>query len=67
MSATTAAPSATEVKAASVRRPIFIIIIIIIIIGRQRELDRDWPKSLLADIEMQGIRDVADPAKLARA
>ncbi len=36
-------------------------------IGQQRELDRDWLKSLLADIEMHGIRDVADPSKLARS
>jgi len=35
-------------------------------IGRQRRLDRDWLKSLLAEIETHGIHDVADPAKLAR-
>lgn len=31
---------------------------------KQRRLDRDWLKSLLADIEANGIRDVADPARL---
>ena len=36
-------------------------------IERQRKLDRDWLKALLADIQANGIRDVADPAKLARA
>ena len=36
-------------------------------IERQRKLDRDWLKALLADIAANGIRDVADPAKLARA
>jgi DNA-binding PadR family transcriptional regulator len=36
-------------------------------IDRQRKLDRDWLKALLADVEANGIRDVADPAKLARA
>lgn len=35
-------------------------------IDRQRHLDRSWLKSLLADIEANGIRDVADPAKLGR-
>lgn len=34
-------------------------------IERQRRLDRDWLKSLLAEIERNGIRDVANPAKLA--
>lgn len=34
-------------------------------INRQRRLDRDWLKAVLADIEAHGIRDVADPAKLA--
>ncbi|HEY4070856.1 MAG TPA: PadR family transcriptional regulator [Sphingomicrobium sp.] len=34
-------------------------------IGQQRRLDRKWLKALLADIEANGIRDVADPAKLA--
>jgi len=33
-------------------------------IDRQRRLDRDWLKELLADIEAHGICDVADPAKL---
>jgi DNA-binding PadR family transcriptional regulator len=36
-------------------------------IGRQRLLDRDWVKSLLADIEAHGIRDVANPAALAKS
>jgi DNA-binding PadR family transcriptional regulator len=36
-------------------------------IERQRKLDRDWLKALLADVVANGIRDVADPAKLARA
>ena len=35
-------------------------------IGRQRRLDREWLKALLGDIEANGIRDVTDPAKLAR-
>jgi hypothetical protein len=34
-------------------------------IGRQRRLDRAWLKNLLANIEKNGIRDVADPASLA--
>lgn len=34
-------------------------------IEQQRRLDRSWLKSFLADIETHGIRDVADPAKLA--
>src|SRR4029079_16938435 len=34
-------------------------------IGRQRRLDRVWLKALLADIERHGIRDVANPARLA--
>ena len=33
-------------------------------IENQRRLDRDWLKSLLADIETNGIRDLADPSKL---
>lgn len=33
-------------------------------IEEQRQLDRDWLKDLLADIEKHGIRDVADPAAL---
>jgi DNA-binding PadR family transcriptional regulator len=36
-------------------------------IERQRRLDRDWLKALLADVEANGIRDVADPSKLAAA
>jgi DNA-binding PadR family transcriptional regulator len=35
-------------------------------IGRQRRMDRDWLKALLADIVANGIRDVADAGKLAR-
>jgi DNA-binding PadR family transcriptional regulator len=35
-------------------------------IEQQRKLDRAWVKELLADIEKNGIRDVADPAALAR-
>jgi DNA-binding PadR family transcriptional regulator len=34
-------------------------------IERQRQLDRDWVKSVLADIERNGIRDVTDPERLA--
>jgi DNA-binding PadR family transcriptional regulator len=35
---------------------------------KQRRLDRDWLKGLLADIEARRVRDVADPARLgARA
>jgi DNA-binding PadR family transcriptional regulator len=34
-------------------------------IERQRQLDRDWVKSVLADIETNGIRDVTDPERLA--
>ena len=34
-------------------------------IEQQRRLDRDWLRSLLADIAL-GIRDVADPARLGR-
>jgi DNA-binding PadR family transcriptional regulator len=34
-------------------------------LDRQRRLDRAWLKTLLADIEAHGIRDVADPSKLA--
>ena len=34
-------------------------------LDRQRRLDRDWVKALLADIQENGIRDVPDPAKLA--
>ena len=36
-------------------------------IDQQRHLDRAWLKALLKDIETNGIRDVADPAKLAKA
>jgi len=36
-------------------------------IERQRRLDRDWLKLLLAEIEEQGIRDVANPAALAKS
>lgn len=36
-------------------------------IERQRKLDRDWLTALLADVVANGIRDVADPAKLAPA
>jgi DNA-binding PadR family transcriptional regulator len=32
---------------------------------QQRKLDRTWLKALLADIEANGIRDVANPAALA--
>src|SRR5438309_10168218 len=35
-------------------------------IDRERHLDREWTKALLADIEKHGIRDVADPAKLGK-
>jgi DNA-binding PadR family transcriptional regulator len=35
-------------------------------LSQQRWLDRDWLIALLADIETHGIRDVADPAALAR-
>jgi DNA-binding PadR family transcriptional regulator len=34
-------------------------------LDRQRRLDRDWLKDLLSDIDANGIRDVADTAKLA--
>src|SRR5438552_6044889 len=34
-------------------------------LDQQRRLDRAWLKALLADIEANGIRDVADPALLA--
>jgi DNA-binding PadR family transcriptional regulator len=36
-------------------------------IERQRQLDRDWLRALLAEVEANGVRDVADPAKLVRA
>ena len=35
-------------------------------LDKQRRLDRAWARDLLADIEKNGIRDVADPAALAR-
>jgi DNA-binding PadR family transcriptional regulator len=35
-------------------------------LDHQRRGDRDWLKALLADILTNGIRDVADPAKLGR-
>jgi DNA-binding PadR family transcriptional regulator len=35
-------------------------------LDRQRRMDRDWLIALLADFEANGIRDVADPAKLGR-
>lgn len=34
-------------------------------LNRQRRMDREWCKELLGDIEARGIRDVADPSKLA--
>jgi DNA-binding PadR family transcriptional regulator len=34
-------------------------------VERQRKLDRDWLRDLLAEIEANGIRDIADPASLA--
>ena len=36
-------------------------------IERQRRLDREWLRLLLSDIESNGIRDVANPASLAKA
>jgi hypothetical protein len=33
---------------------------------RQRRLDRDWLNDLLADVEARRVRDVADPASLAK-
>jgi len=35
-------------------------------LDQQRRLDRAWLKDLLGDIEKNGIRDIADPAVLAR-
>ena len=35
-------------------------------LDQRRRMDRSWLKALLADIEANGIRDVADPAKLGR-
>ena len=34
-------------------------------LDQQRRLDRSWAKSLLSEIEANGIRDVADPSRLA--
>jgi DNA-binding PadR family transcriptional regulator len=34
-------------------------------LDQERRRDRDWLKALLADIEKNGIRDVADPGRLA--
>lgn len=34
-------------------------------IDKQRCLDRQWTKDLLADIETEGVRDIADPKLLA--
>jgi len=36
-------------------------------VDQQRHLDRTWQKALLAEIEANGIRDVADPSKLSRS
>lgn len=36
-------------------------------IERERKLDLDWSKSLLLDIEKNGIRDVPDPVALERS
>jgi DNA-binding PadR family transcriptional regulator len=36
-------------------------------LDKQRRLDRDWLKSLLADIEAGGVRDVSNSAKLAQS
>ena len=35
-------------------------------LDKRRRLDRAWLKDLLADIELNGIRDVTDPSALAR-
>jgi DNA-binding PadR family transcriptional regulator len=35
-------------------------------IEEQRKLDRKWTNALLAELEANGIRDVADPAALAK-
>ncbi len=35
-------------------------------LDRQRRLDRTWLKDLLSDIEARRVRDVADPASLAK-
>lgn len=34
---------------------------------RQRRLDRDWLKGLLADIEARRVHDVAEPKRLGTA
>lgn len=34
---------------------------------RQRQLDRDWLKGLLADIKARRVRDVKDPSRLGRS
>jgi DNA-binding PadR family transcriptional regulator len=36
-------------------------------IDQQRRLDRAWTKALLKDIRESGIRDVADPSRLAKS
>ena len=36
-------------------------------VEQQRRMDRAWLTELLADIESNGIRDVADPSKLSRS
>jgi DNA-binding PadR family transcriptional regulator len=36
-------------------------------IDLQRQLDRNWLKALLADIERNGIRDIGNPLAIARA
>lgn len=36
-------------------------------LDKQRRLDREWLKALLADIEANGIRDVANPAALGES
>jgi hypothetical protein len=36
-------------------------------LDRQRRLDRTWLKTLLAEIETRGIRDIADPSRLSDA
>jgi DNA-binding PadR family transcriptional regulator len=35
-------------------------------LDKQRRLDREWLRALLADIEANGIRDLPDPEKLRR-
>lgn len=35
-------------------------------LDRQRRLDRDWLRDLLADVEKRRVHDVADPARLAK-